>query len=478
MNQLTLRTKLKENPGLQFVVDQLELMSTVGRRDLLDTPWFTQADALLAEMDHLQRTIDLWQQAQPQIGIIRHQLMMTHDIENTIRSLQNHELINEVELFEIKKLARLCNETQRAATAMGLDDVLAMPDLRPVFALLDPDHTGIVSFYIYDSYHPRLSPLRKALTAFQRQLDEPQHLDDQQRVLFNEQVNALLAEQSAIQQQVIEQLCDRLHPYSDQLLLALHRMAYADILLAKAEQAIRWHLCRPTYNTRGEIAFRNLFNPRLREHNREQGLRYQPIDISLTPGLCLITGANMAGKTVVLKTLSTAQLMAQFAMFVPADEASMCLVDDVVCCIGDEQNEMNGLSSFASEIIKISNVLQRARNEHLLILIDEPARTTNPREGKAIVQAVGTLLSHQQSVSVITTHYSQLGLRCPCLRVRGFTGHDINAVMTPENINHFMDYSLIPNDSDEVPHEALSIATLLGCDGEMIDLANHFVEQA
>nr|MCR4816171.1 DNA mismatch repair protein MutS [Bacteroidales bacterium] len=180
---------------------------------------------------------------------------------------------------------------------------------------------------------------------------------------------------------------------------------------------------------------------------------------------------------VLLKTVGIAQLMAQFGFFVPATTAEVCVVDDVVFCIGDEQNEMNGLSSFASEITKISVILERARQENLLILIDEPARTTNPIEGKAIVQAIATLLDRQPSATLITTHYSQLGLTCRRLRVRGFVEDMADIPLSPDNINRFMDYSLMPDDGDEVPQEALRIASILRCDAELLNTARSFAER-
>ena len=149
----------------------------------------------------------------------------------------------------------------------------------------------------------------------------------------------------------------------------------------------------------------------------------------------------------------------------------MAPVDDVMTSIGDEQNEMNGLSSFASEIIKISNIVRRSREGRLLILIDEPARTTNPVEGKALVQALVELLEACDSVALVTTHYGQLGSQCRRLRVRGFVENLCDLPLNPQTINRFIDYSLMVDDSDEVPHEALRIAAILGCDGTLLEHA-------
>ena len=254
-------------------------------------------------------------------------------------------------------------------------------------------------------------------------------------------------------------------------------MAYADFIFAKATLATQWALCRPeiTDNPTPKASFTGLWNPRLKHRNEELGQRYQPIDIELMSGVCLVTGANMAGKTVLLKTIGIAQLLAQFGFFVPATNAAITLADDVLFCIGDEQNEMNGLSSFASEIVKISDTVSRSGKERLLILIDEPARTTNPVEGKAIVQSVASILDRRNSITIITTHYSQLGLPCRKLRVKGFVENLADIPLSPDNINRFMDYSLLPVDDDDVPQEALRIAAILGCDQKLLETARQFI---
>jgi DNA mismatch repair ATPase MutS len=150
-------------------------------------------------------------------------------------------------------------------------------------------------------------------------------------------------------------------------------------------------------------------------------------------------------------------------------------VDDVVFCIGDEQNEMNGLSSYAAEITRISDVIKRSKDEHLLVLIDEPARTTNPIEGKALVQSIATLMEKRQSITMITTHYSQLGIPCRRLRVKGFVDSLVDMPLSAQNINLFIDYSLVTDTSDEAPHEALRIAEMLECDEELIKTAKGFL---
>ena len=460
-----MQEKIKDVPGLAFVVEGMELMSSAGRRRMLEQPFLTSVQELQREQQVVATLrLRLEEAAYAHaITVLRHQLMQLHDIRTTLGSLRSHFLLGEVELFEVKNLAFLCRHSRSALAELQTEDLFALPDLSGVFDLLDPDHTGIPNFYIYDSYDRRLAPLRK----------EMKQADDRR-------MGELLSEQNEIQQQVITRLCDQLQPHAERLAQALDTMAYIDFALARATLAREWGLQEPEPLSKDREAqpyLHGLFNPRLKLHNESVGLRYQPIDIELTEGVTLVTGANMAGKTVLLKSIGVAQLMYQFGFPVPAASARMKPVEDVVFCIGDEQNEMNGLSSFAAEITRISDVLKRSEEERLLVLIDEPARTTNPVEGKALVQAIATLMGSKDSVTMITTHYSQLGIQCRRLRVKGFVETLADTPLTAQNINRFIDYSLMADDSDEVPQEALRIAELLDCHPDLIGEARHFLLQ-
>ena len=442
---MRIKELIKNDAGFLFIIDSLDIQSAAGRRHMLntefsndptvlETEWSRLAEAIRAtnDIDNRRYYIDL-----------RHCLMCLHDLSGTFTSLANRTPLNEVELFEIKNLCYMSKAAATAIQGLSLTSTLPLPDCSAVFNLLDPDHTGIANFYIYDSYDIRLAPLRRELNALQTSGGDPMRISN------------LLAEQSEIQNEVCLRLTDQLHPYVDTLVNTLSQMAYADGLLARAKQAIEWELVRPAI---GDVTrYTHIFNPRLKQRNLSQKLRYQPVSIEIRPGVCLITGANMAGKTVLLKSVGTAQMMAQCGMYVPAEE---------------DQDEMNGLSSYASEIIKISNILADCRQRELLVLIDEPARTTNPVEGKALVQAIIKILEQQPSFTLITTHYDQLGSNCRRLRVKGFVEDMENIPLTPQSINRFIDYSLTEDQSDNVPHEALRIASILQCDPEMIALAS------
>ena len=308
-----IKNKIKEVPGLLFVTDSLEFMSAAGRRRMLEQPWMTAR----AQLDREQELVQALKAAmydsgnEKAVNVLRHQLMQLHDIRTTLHSLDTHVLLDEVELFEVKNLAYLCGISRQALADLQLSERFPLPDIQGVFALLDPDGTGVPNFYIYDSYDPRLAPIRRQMKA----ADEAE-------------MSGLLAQQNEVQQQVIVQLCARLTPYTDALNEALEGMAYIDFTMARAVLTHDWSLVSPE-RVGSRFVFQALFNPRLKQHNAEVGLRYQPVDIALTSGVTFITGANMAGKTVLLKSVGLAQLMYQFGFPIPAESCCVEPVDDV-----------------------------------------------------------------------------------------------------------------------------------------------------
>lgn len=462
---MKIKDLIKQDAGFQHIIDNMEFMSSAGRRKMLDTEFCTNASLLQEEWDRLGiaiETVKIYKYKRPYIEL-RHALMQLHDLQGTLANLSSHTTLNEVELFEIKNLAQLTQIAAYAIDGLDLGEILPLPDTKEVFNLLDPDHTGIANFYIYDSYDIRLTPLRRELNALQTSDGDPVRISE------------LLAQQNEIQNGVCARLSDQLTRWTDLLATALEQLAYTDLLLAKAELAIQWELSRPAIGD--HIEYTELVNPRLKKHNEKQHLRYQPVDVAFYPGVCIITGANMAGKTVLLKSVGTAQMMAQCGMFVPANKATVKVVEGIVTSIGDEQDEMNGLSSYAAEIIKISDIINSCRIHEMLVLIDEPARTTNPIEGKALVQSIIKILNSMNSTTLVTTHYSGLSGACRRLRVKGFVEGMADIPLTTQSINRFIDYTLTEDTDDDVPHEALRIAAILGCDKEMITLAKENINK-
>jgi len=123
--------------------------------------------------------------------------------------------------------------------------------------------------------------------------------------------------------------------------------------------------------------------------------------------ILLVTGPNMGGKTVLLKTLGLAVLMHQAGLFVAAEAAELGWAERLEVDIGDEQSLEGGLSTFAAHLRKLDRILAHAGPE-TLVLIDELGSGTDPEEGAALAQAAILRLLEKGARGIVTTHLTPL----------------------------------------------------------------------
>lgn len=439
---MQLKNVIESPCGLRYMIDQLELQSGYARRWLLDTEMMTRAEGIVACYDALRHFVEFVERVDKiHIDTLLFKLQGLKDIRTTIRNLAGKQVLDDIELFEVKHLAILAGDVAKLLKQHDLDSVVAIPPLDQVINILDPDGMKIATFYIYDSYCEQLKQLRSQMR---------QHPDQQ---------DDLILQADALEDSVRADLSERLRPFATAIEQAQLALARTDVLMAKAMQMRAMGLTFPELSLDGMCRYEGIFHPQVQAAVTSHGRKYQPVDIAYGLQPTLITGANMGGKTVVLKTLTLCQLLFQFGFGIPAAQARIDVKDEIYFCIGDEQSVEKGLSSFAAEMKNIDAVIKASRmNKKLLALIDEPARTTNPTEGAALVSALLRVLDGKDMSLVMTTHYDIEPGKAHCLRVKGFE-------------NGEMDYRLVEVRDSEVPHEALNIAQNLGIDTEWIETA-------
>ncbi|MEH2324514.1 MAG: endonuclease MutS2 [Nostoc sp.] len=176
------------------------------------------------------------------------------------------------------------------------------------------------------------------------------------------------------------------------------------------------------------ITLRNLRHPLLVwQQQHEQGQPVVPVDLLISPQIRVvtITGPNTGGKTVTLKTLGLAALMAKVGLFVPAREpVEIPWFDKVLADIGDEQSLQQSLSTFSGHIRRISRILEALGNREVegdegesnapcpmpnsLVLLDEVGAGTDPVEGSALAIALLQYLANHAQLTIATTHFGEL----------------------------------------------------------------------
>lgn len=214
----------------------------------------------------------------------------------------------------------------------------------------------------------------------------------------------LLAEESEEVERILTELTAMVEPYADEIYEDLSVLGEIDLVFAKARLSREMSCVCPKLNRTGYIRIVRGRHPLI---PRE---RVVPIDIWLGREYrsLIITGPNTGGKTVTLKLVGLLSLMAQSGMFIPAAEGSECAVfDEIFADIGDEQSIEQSLSTFSSHMKNIVEILKGA-DERSLVLLDELGAGTDPIEGAALAMSILTELHARGTVSVCTTHYSEI----------------------------------------------------------------------
>lgn len=446
------KNAFEQQPSLRFVYEKLQFYSGLGRQYLLNLPFCADSESLSAELSHLEEFIAIWKNEGNRV-VFSHLCQQIHQLNNiapTLLSLENGAVLDDVQLFEIKKTAILTKAIALDVNKLNISWLLYEP-MEPVINILDPEHTHIPHFYVYSAYDEELACLREKM----KSMDNAQDIETYR---FQAQ---------QVEDRVRLQLSEKLRPYHAALSQNLRSTAYLDMLIAKAKLAIEWNACKPQISDSHNIA--NLTNPEVAAALTQKGRQFQPVSIAFGRETVLITGANMAGKSVLLQSVALAQYLFQFGFFLPAESAQLPVMDEVITSIGDRQSALSGLSSFAVEVLTIDRIIKTAREgKRVLALVDELARTTNPDEGKRMVNGFIRICRKLNLTAIVTTHYGGLDVSCKRLRVKGLQIPEGVDSLSIGHIADYMDYSLVETRDDDVPKEAFTIARLLHVDKEFL----------
>ncbi len=254
----------------------------------------------------------------------------------------------------------------------------------------------------------------------------------------------------------------------------LIKLAQADIDLAQARFAQQFRCTVAGVTAELRITFEDAVYLPLQAQLQAQGRNYAPVSLDLREPAAL-TGPNMGGKSAALRTCGFIALLVAFGIPVPAARVECALFDRIAWLGIVAQDEGGGLlSSFASEVVRLSELLARPR-ERMLLLVDEFARTTTPHEGSALLVALLRAVRRRGALAFAATHLSDIARRAkaPHFAVRGL--RELPARSQGDLAQHLealarsMDYSIAQVDEQSVQaSDAIALAELLGLDEDII----------
>lgn len=474
MNNLTYEQK--NSIGLSYVLSGLVPVSAFGKEKAKKLPFFlpAQKSELETELNNVEKILHGLDEQSDKFAELTHTMSMTNNIIKSIRKTAS-EVLDDVELFEIKCFLLRCEKIKNIFDSLNKSLMLGGIEFfntAEALDIVDPDKARIASFYISDACSARLRELRAQKSELERQISvTPKHAAQTLVSRHTETARLEEAEELAVR----TALSKALAPFKDKMEHNAEQIARLDIVIAKAELAKKTGGTKPVIADEKKIAVKNMFNPFLADALSKRGESFTPLTLTAPGGVTIITGANMGGKSVALKTLALNLLLAQMGFFVFAESLAAPLFD--FCYMSaDAERADKGLSAFGGEIVKLNETYQKAKKGFGLIVIDEFAKGTNVTEGQAIFCAVVEALNAKSSITVMTTHYDDVSKKAnrhyQVMGLRNLDKDYVPSKNVDENINYLakrMNYGLreVPLESG-APKEAVAVCFALGLDDEIL----------
>ncbi|MGC9151453.1 MAG: DNA mismatch repair protein MutS [Microbacter sp.] len=216
----------------------------------------------------------------------------------------------------------------------------------------------------------------------------------------------------ALETRLFNELVVALGDYITAFQLNAHLLAQLDCLLSFQQCAEQNRYIRPTLHEGSSIDIRQGRHPVI-EKQLPPGEPYIANDLYLdneNQQIIILTGPNMAGKSALLRQTALIVLMAQIGSFVPAEQASIGLVDKIFTRVGASDNISLGESTFMVEMNEAASILNNL-SDRSLILFDELGRGTSTYDGISIAWAIVEYIhEHPQAKAktLFATHYHEL----------------------------------------------------------------------
>jgi DNA mismatch repair protein MutS len=214
------------------------------------------------------------------------------------------------------------------------------------------------------------------------------------------------------EEELFNQLVMALQEYIEPIQVNAGVVGRIDVLLCFATVSRQYNYYRPQINDSYVLDIRGGRHPVI-EQQLPPGEEYVANDVLIDnehQQILMITGPNMSGKSALLRQTALIVLMAQMGCFVPAEKASIGLIDKIFTRVGASDNISSGESTFMVEMNETASILNNISNRSL-ILLDEIGRGTSTYDGISIAWAIAEFLHEHpmfRAKTLFATHYHEL----------------------------------------------------------------------
>jgi DNA mismatch repair protein MutS len=230
--------------------------------------------------------------------------------------------------------------------------------------------------------------------------------------IYEEKILSAEDKISVIEFRLFQELVSEALGYITQIQQNALGIATLDVLASFATVAKKNNYVRPSLNETEIIDIKGGRHPVI-EKQLPAGENYVPNDIYLddkTQQIMMITGPNMAGKSALLRQTALIVLLAQMGSYVPAESATLGLVDKVFTRVGASDNLSKGESTFMVEMTETAAILNNLSSRSL-VLLDEIGRGTSTYDGVSMAWAIAEHLHNHpayKAKTLFATHYHEL----------------------------------------------------------------------
>jgi hypothetical protein len=529
---MTIDELTAERIGLTWLRAALEPVGAFGRRHDDAAPPYEPGDEARAHTE-IAEAVALARRLDPD-GVVRLRAALRAVPEATpiVARARAGDALGDVDFYELGRftdaLAALAHAWDGAVVPLAEpDDDLARsdrfaerrpPQLDRLRALLEPGRDG-AGFYLSDAFGSGLRAARAALADAEAAVDARREeiaarvrgaagvdpvgdefvvlrevydgpLPDGVRIVreaptyrtaaigvASAERDAALTLLSEQEEEARRALAERIASEADAATAAARALGALDHMLARVAFAQRWGGCVPEL-AGPAIAFADATFAPLAAALATRGHQYTPLSLDLR-GVAVLTGPNMGGKSAALATAGFLCACAALGVPPPARAASLRLLDAIVWIGGEgPEDRARLLSAYAAEVVRARDTLSAA-SARTLVLVDEFARTTGPREGRALLAAFVEALRERCAFALVATHFdgvaqaagaphlSIAGLRIDALHT--VQADDLDAAL--DAIQAAMDYRIVTGRDGEAVSDALALARLLGLDARVVERA-------
>ena len=521
-------------PGTNFqgIWENLTPLSSYGRDYKRGVKPSTNPKKLVVEYGITHDLLGIINKNPKDLLYLRDILSHIKDVVPIVSKIYRGLVLEEEEFFNLKSwLLNICRIREISErTSINHLKALKVDSLTKCLQIISPDNEG-PSFYLSDVHSQKLAQLRQNIIVKKRDLQNQisllkTNVEKQTNVDFNmenklkvskfelelvdhlskckgiyyygesyshiefmlkldsiatdlkEAVDQIKVELEQEEYAVRDKLTKGLIAYIPMILNNCRKIGKLDWFLIKAYYAKEVTGIIPTITHEEILEIVGGRHPVLESILAKRNKEVTPVSISIKEGVTVITGANMGGKSVTLKTTGLLIALAQHGLLVPCEHMTFKPRKFLYYSQTDGHSIYNGLSTFGWEIKEIKKVLAH-KDKQGLYLIDELARGTNPLEGGALALSIAKYLNRSKSMTVMTTHFEELvNSEFTQLRIIGLSNlsqSKLKRVLKKtkgfEIIEELMDYQLESMTKGGLPKEGVKIAALMGLPSEIIEEA-------